>query len=354
MADRSTIFGGGWVPGVALQGQRVSRMQTWSSRRSSHGSMSERNNRPGSAVTLSYHVRHSKDGDEVGNAMLDLVKAGGIGAGAYVPSDYSPSPHSRPSPSPRNKMSEPRRMTSQRPASRPGSVRIGNSKAGKIDKDVVAAAKMGDAEECNVLLAMVEATRERERLGSLALCIASSEGHSEASASLADMWGGGGTLLGGALMAAAQAGHWPVCKSLLDRSCPVDDKGYTEEYGGATPLIAAASHNRMDVVKGLLSSKANVNAVDSDGYSALMWACFKGHSKVASHLLDSGADVSLSSRQGNTALIYTAYAANEELVLKLLEKGANPRHVNEKGLRATDVASQQGHHDLASLLEPTG
>lgn len=347
MADRSTIFGGGWVPGVASQGHRVSRMQTGGAKKSLQGSQSERDYRLG--VGLSYHVRHSKDGDEVGSAMLDLVKAGGLGAATFVPSGYSSC-----SPAPRRVMSEPRRMTRQRPATRPGTARGGKSNDGKMDRDIMAAAKMGHAEECNVMLAMVEATLERERLGSLALCIASSEGHAEASASLADMWGGGGTLLGGALMAAAQSGHWQVCEGLLDRSCHVDDRGYTEEYGGATPLIAAACHDSMDVVRGLLSRGADVNAIDSDGYTALMWASFKDNSQVASHLIDSGADVSISSRQGNTALIYSAYNANEELVLKLLDKGADPRHANDKGLRATEVASQQGHKALASLLEPSG
>lgn len=274
--------------------------------------------------------------------MVELARRGGLGAPNSIapPEDHS-----------QKGMAEPKKMLRQRPVSAPATAR---SRGGKVEKAILAAAKMGDAEECNILLALVEAEGERARLGSVALRAAASEGHTDTVASLADMWGGGSANLGGPLLAAAQAGQWSVCDSLLGRGCSVDHKSDEGggEFGCATPLIVAACHDRFEVVQGLLSRGAAVNAIDADGYSALMWACFKGSEAVGSLLIDAGADVSIASKQGNTALIYAAYTACEGLVIKLLEHGASPRHANDKGLRATDVALQQCHQSLASLLDP--
>jgi ankyrin repeat protein len=141
---------------------------------------------------------------------------------------------------------------------------------------------------------------------------------------------------------------------VLDLGCPCDYIGGSGggDGGGATPLIIAAYCRKVGVVQGLVERGANVNAVDADGYTALMWACFKGEEQVGSILIDSHADVSLASKVSNTALIYAAYANSEANVMRLLEMGASPLHLNEKSLKAADVAFQQGHHALASLLKP--
>lgn len=63
---------------------------------------------------------------------------------------------------------------------------------------------------------------------------------------------------------------------LLDLGSPVDPLDDTN----STPLILASSAGRVEVVKLLLSKKADVNKKTSRGQSSLHYACSKGHVEV--------------------------------------------------------------------------
>jgi len=60
--------------------------------------------------------------------------------------------------------------------------------------------------------------------------------------------------------------------------------------GGTPDLITASMNNDIAEVKRLLKARADVNACDEDGDTALMWAVFKGHKDVVKVLYEAGAN----------------------------------------------------------------
>jgi ankyrin repeat protein len=123
-----------------------------------------------------------------------------------------------------------------------------------------------------------------------------------------------------------------------------------------TPLMLAATKRNLDVVRFLVEKGADVNARDSDGQTALMYACRQRFNdvpdnSVAIFLLDNGAEVNLrSTKKGYTALMLASGAGNAELVRKMLEKGADPSIEDNFGVTAAEVAQETGKTAIVEML----
>ena len=101
--------------------------------------------------------------------------------------------------------------------------------------------------------------------------------------------------------------------------------------GGTPDLITASMNNDIAEVKRLLKARADVNACDEDGDTALMWAVFKGHKDVVKVLLEAGADVNASNKNGDTALMWAVFKGHKDVVKVLYEAGANPERLDPEG-----------------------
>ncbi|KAH0564198.1 ankyrin repeat domain-containing protein 39-like isoform X1 [Cotesia glomerata] len=92
-----------------------------------------------------------------------------------------------------------------------------------------------------------------------------------------------------ALHYAARAGHYDVCKLLLEHGARVNA---ITRCGRATPLHRAASRGNEDVVRLLCKFGADLNIQDADGYTALHRAALAGSLSVWKLLVDkTSADV---------------------------------------------------------------
>ena len=88
----------------------------------------------------------------------------------------------------------------------------------------------------------------------------------------------------------------------------------------------AAANGQIQIVKLFLKRKADVNAYDSEGFTALHRAAENGKLEVAGVLLDNGADVNTldrSNRWNGPPLSYAAMRGHTEIVELLLSRGAN-------------------------------
>ncbi|KAG6931204.1 KN motif and ankyrin repeat domains 4 [Chelydra serpentina] len=84
--------------------------------------------------------------------------------------------------------------------------------------------------------------------------------------------------------------------------------------GGQTALILGVSHDRGDMVKALLSCKADINQQDDNGTSALMVACQHGNTEIAKLLLaHPGCNTTLTDKSGNSALSVSLKSAHMEI-----------------------------------------
>jgi len=86
-------------------------------------------------------------------------------------------------------------------------------------------------------------------------------------------------------------------------------------------LLEKAQGGDVSGVKRLLkSSGINVNAANSDGYTALIWAAYNGQVEVVKELLgDKRTDVNAADSNGNTALILAAKNGQVEVAQLLVD-----------------------------------
>jgi ankyrin repeat protein len=100
----------------------------------------------------------------------------------------------------------------------------------------------------------------------------------------------------------------------------------------------------------LLEKKADVNAVEGDGSTALLWASYRDDVEAARLLLHAGAKVNLANDLGATPLWAAAQNGSVAMAKLLLEAGANPNAALSLGETPLMVASRVGQAELAELL----
>ena len=129
----------------------------------------------------------------------------------------------------------------------------------------------------------------------------------------------------------------------------------TPEKGSYARLIDAASCGDVDGVNAALDDGANPDAMDDDGWTALMEACIKGESEIVKILLNDGADVNSSTSTSGTAIFFAAAGGYADIVEMLLEQGAEPDveltgNGADAGLNAMTSALRHGHEDVVKIL----
>ena len=183
-----------------------------------------------------------------------------------------------------------------------------------------------------------------------------------------------------ALMAAAVAGKTAVLKTLLDENAKPDlrdkegDSALTlaaeagqagsvraliegnadvrvRDHKNRPALLKAVSGGFDPVVDVLLSTSRDALARDGQLDAALSVAALLGNARVTGLLLDKGAKVNAALDKGQTALMYAATYGKTPIVELLLARGADPRLVNTDGASASVLALQNGHPDVAKLLD---
>eukprot|EP00981_Chlorochromonas_danica_P003897 scaffold742_cov186-Ochromonas_danica.AAC.2 len=177
-----------------------------------------------------------------------------------------------------------------------------------------------------------------------------------------------------ALMWAASQGRTAVVQLLLSSpQVKVDFSSDSGNFKGKTALMWASSQGRVEAVEALLEAGSDVNKVDNDGLSALMWAAgseasedgahrkgllekaTKGHVKVVSLLLRYEAEFDRKDKDGITAIMFAAYHGHEDAVKALINAGSNTEMTNRAGKTALQLARAAGHVQVvqALLIGPT-
>lgn len=120
---------------------------------------------------------------------------------------------------------------------------------------------------------------------------------------------------------------------------------------GFTPLILAVYNNNAEAVKFLISKGAKVDAQDMSGNTALMGATFKGYVNMVDILLSEGkANVNQINANGASALIFAATFGQKEIVEKLIAEGADVTIKDSRGKTAKDHAVMQENESIVNIL----
>ena len=118
---------------------------------------------------------------------------------------------------------------------------------------------------------------------------------------------------------AAVSGDVRIAELLLKHRADVDAR---DLYGGSA--LHTASHlDNQAVVEVLLDHKADVNAYDNEGWTPLHLAAEAGHSSMVKYLISRHANVNAQSKYGRTPLHWACTAGHLAVVNELLSAKAN-------------------------------
>ncbi|KAL6408559.1 hypothetical protein AUP68_08419 [Ilyonectria robusta] len=129
---------------------------------------------------------------------------------------------------------------------------------------------------------------------------------------------------------------------------------------GMTPLMILAHLGLKEAVSLDLNGDPNVNAQDSEGWAALHWAVWEGHSftydgtEAVQLLLDAGADVQAPDNVGLRPLHWAAADGQEDVMCLLLRAGALIDATDCQGSTALHAAVENGQNGAVKLLLANG
>jgi len=124
--------------------------------------------------------------------------------------------------------------------------------------------------------------------------------------------------------------------------------------GAVAPLADAAERAAWTQVRALLARRADVNAPQVDGMTALHWATYHDDPAVTAALLRAGANVTAANRYGVTPLSLACTNGNAAIVEILLKAGADPNASLPGGETALMTAARSGSLPTVTLLLSRG
>lgn len=120
---------------------------------------------------------------------------------------------------------------------------------------------------------------------------------------------------------------------------------------GRSELADAAMKSDTPAVQALLKQKADVNAAQVDGTTALHWAVRANDLEMTQMLLTAGARVAAANQFGATALLLAAENGNGAIIERLLQAGADPNApLSGSGNTALMIAARTGKLDAVKVL----
>ena len=116
---------------------------------------------------------------------------------------------------------------------------------------------------------------------------------------------------------------------------------------GTSPVADATMKGDRARLRVLLQQKADVNAPQVDGATAIEWAAYRNDLEMADLLIAAGANVKLANRDGVTPLWLASENGSARMIGKLIEAGADPNERQPNGETPLMMAARNGN--LAAL-----
>jgi uncharacterized protein len=129
----------------------------------------------------------------------------------------------------------------------------------------------------------------------------------------------------------------------------------TMGVGAATTDVAdAVMRGDSAAVRRLLTQKADVNAPQADGATALHWAVYQDDLAIVDLLLKAGANVKVANGFGATPLSLAAESGNPAITRRLLDAGADPNERMGNSDTVLMMAARTGNVATMTLLLDRG
>jgi ankyrin repeat protein len=124
-------------------------------------------------------------------------------------------------------------------------------------------------------------------------------------------------------------------------------------YGAAatgSPVADAAMKDDTAAVTKLIGQKADVNAQQADGATALQWAAYNNNLQLADALIKAGADPKIGNHDGATPLFLASINGSAPMIEKLLTGGASPNEQQPNSETPLMLASRNGNLEAIKVL----
>ena len=118
----------------------------------------------------------------------------------------------------------------------------------------------------------------------------------------------------------------------------------------SSPLADAAMNGDSAAVRSLIQQKADVNAPQADGSTAIQWAAYRNDLTTADLLLAAGANAKARSREGATPMYLASIRGSAAMIEKLLKARADPDELGPQGETPLMLASRNGNLDAIKVL----
>uniref|UniRef100_A0A914I483 Uncharacterized protein n=1 Tax=Globodera rostochiensis TaxID=31243 RepID=A0A914I483_GLORO len=156
-------------------------------------------------------------------------------------------------------------------------------------------------------------------------------------------------ILDAGLLFASIKGKANVVSYLLSKGARVE---CTDARGlGVTPLYVAAQNGHNEVCTLLMDNGANTNHGSAQGGSPWFEACLEGHLHIVELFVSRDQDIEVVNLEEFTALMYASCGGKADVVNFLLGKGARTECHNLKGKTARDLAVEKEHAHIVELLD---
>jgi ankyrin repeat protein len=117
-----------------------------------------------------------------------------------------------------------------------------------------------------------------------------------------------------------------------------------------SPVADAAQKGDQPSLQSLLAQKADVNAPQPDGATAIQWAAYRNDLALADLLISAGANVKTPNREGATPLYLAGIYGSAAMIEKLLKAGADANELGPQGETPLMLASRTGNLEAIEVL----
>ena len=149
---------------------------------------------------------------------------------------------------------------------------------------------------------------------------------------------------------AAEKSDRAAIRTLLKQRADVN----ASQPDGMTALHWAAYRDDLEMAKLLCEAKAQISVTNHYGVTPLSLACQNGNAAMVELLLDRGADANTTLRGGETVLMTAARTGKPGPVQALLKRGADVNAKERRGQTALMWAAADGHIEVVELLIMAG
>ncbi|WP_193768833.1 ankyrin repeat domain-containing protein [Metasolibacillus meyeri] len=130
-------------------------------------------------------------------------------------------------------------------------------------------------------------------------------------------------------------------------------KGQIEEKQVETleqQMIKYAEQGNIEETLALIDAGVNINAIDTNGRTAVMAATYNNEVEIVKRLIERGADINIRDKQLNNVLLYAGASGYLSIVKLAIEAGADTTIKNRFGGIAIIPAAERGHVEVVKEL----